>query len=72
MSPFMRGFYRGWNTVFGGADQYFGDMIGFMVAVIAGLVGVAFVICGIAWVFGFLFKKIPDSLQQGKKWWDQR
>lgn len=68
MSPFMRGFFNGWNTVFGGVDQYFGDMIGFMTALFAVLGGVLLTI----FIVTEVFTRRDKIISPIKMWWTNR
>ena len=69
MNPFFRGFINGWNTVFGGVSQIFGDMLGFISAIAVGLfviiVAVMLVISTIQILRDSIFPEI-------KEWWKRR
>ena len=65
MSPFMRGLQKGWMVVYGGLDPYFGEMIGFMAAILFGILCFVFfvVICGaiFEWVTEALIPRLKRA-----------
>lgn len=68
MSPFIRGFLNGWNTIYGGADAHFGSAIGFVTALMVGMFGILITIVLIAEIFDRR-KKIVAPI---KEWWKDR
>jgi hypothetical protein len=68
MNPFMRGFGKGWMVVFGGMSKDFGEMVGFVLAVLLILAGIAICIR----ILCAFYETLINIIKEIKKWWSSR